>query len=42
MKLEQPRLPASWKALGCVSGLIGIAFWVALGYVAWHFIAKHW
>ena len=36
--MEQPKIPVwcwAWAA-------VGIAFWAAVAFVAWHFIAKWW
>ena len=42
MKLEPLRLPPSWKALGWIGALIGLSIWLALGFIAWHFLHKYW
>jgi hypothetical protein len=36
--MEEPRIPLWWKLWAAV----GIAFWIAVIAVAWHFIAKWW
>jgi hypothetical protein len=40
--MKRSREPGWWTAASVVSVLIGIAFWVAVVWVAWHFIAKYW
>lgn len=34
--------PRWWKAIGVVGALLGLAFWVAVIFVAWHFIERYW
>jgi hypothetical protein len=35
--------PPRWfTAVGCLGALIGVAFWIAVIAVAWHFIGKYW
>ncbi|MCW2768534.1 MAG: hypothetical protein JWO11_4493 [Nocardioides sp.] len=37
-----PRIPRWWNAVGVVGAAIGLAFWVAVIAMAWHFIGKYW
>ena len=30
----------NWMLLGCV--LVGIAFWISVGYIILHFVQKYW
>jgi hypothetical protein len=39
---NEPRPPWWWKPWGVVSVLVGLGFWAALIWVAWHFISKYW
>lgn len=34
--------PRWWTALGVVGALIGLAAWVVVATISWHFIAKYW
>lgn len=36
--MEPQKIPAWWWAFAAA----GVAFWAAVIYVAWHFIAKWW
>jgi hypothetical protein len=42
MERMRGRPPRWWSAIGVVGFLLGLAFWVAVAWVAWHFIAKYW
>ena len=39
---QSSKPPRSWTTVGVVGAMIGLAFWVAVVFVAWHFIAKYW
>lgn len=30
------------SGLGCLWVIVGLAFWITVGFVAYHFIAKAW
>lgn len=34
--------PRWWTAVGVIGAVIGLALWVAVVVVAWHFIEKYW
>ncbi len=34
--------PRSWAVIGIAGAVIGLALWIAVGVVAWHFLEKYW
>jgi hypothetical protein len=41
-RMKHREAPRWWTAVGIVGALLGLAFWVAVAVVAWHFIGKYW
>lgn len=41
-RMPAPKPPRGWTTIGILGALIGLAFWVAVVVVAWHFISKYW
>jgi hypothetical protein len=40
--MKHREAPRWWTAVGVIGVLLGLAFWVAVAVVAWHFIGKYW
>jgi hypothetical protein len=41
-RMKHREAPRWWTAVGVIGALLGLAFWVAVAVVAWHFIGKYW